>query len=208
LCFFHTKLMLMNTRKYPDEKLIADLRNNDDYIINEAFYYLYKSYYPMAANFVKHNNGSEAEAEDVFQESLIAFYENIRNKKFRGEASIKTYLYATVRNTWFTHLKKNKNTINVENPETSLTANVNEPDVMYNKELTELIMEMMDRIGDSCKKVLKYYYYDKLTMAEIGEKMNFGSVKSAKTQKYKCLKKLIELVENKPGLKDLLMEMS
>ncbi len=198
----------MNRQKYSDEKLITDLGASDDNIINEAFYYLYKRYYPMAANFVKHNNGTEAEAEDVFQESLIAFYENIRNKKFRGEASIKTYLYATVRNTWYTYLKRNNNTINLENLETSVVASVSEPEPLYNKELTDLINEMMDRIGDSCKKVLKYYYYDQLTMKEIEEKMNFGSVKSAKTQKYKCLKKLIELVENKPGLKELLLQMS
>ena len=199
--------MLMNTQKYPDEKLISDLSADDEYVINEAFHFLYKRYYPMAANFVKQNNGNDAEAEDVFQESLIAFYENIRNKKFRGESSIKTYLYATVRNNWYTQLKKNKNTINLENPELSLAA-VNEPDGAYNSELTDLVMEMMDRIGDSCKRVLKYYYYDKLTMKEIGEKMNFTSVQSAKTQKYKCLKKLIELLDSKPGLKDLLKEMS
>jgi len=198
----------MDTRKYPDEKLIADLSTNDEYIINEAFYYLYKKYYTMAANFVKHNRGTEAEAEDVFQESLIAFYENIRNKKFRGEASIKTYLYATVRNTWYTYLKKNGNTLNIENPELSIASDVNEPDASYNSELSDLINEMMDRIGDSCKKVLRYYYYDKLSMKEIQEKMNFGSARSAKTQKYKCLKKLISLVEEKPGLKELLLELS
>ncbi len=200
--------MLMNKQKYPDEKLIADLCSNDELIINEAFYYLYKKYYQMAANFVKHNNGTEAEAEDVFQESLIAFYENIRSMKFRGESSIKTYLYATVRNTWYSYLRSNNNTFNIENPELSFVADVNEPDAAYNKELSDLINEMMDRIGDSCKKVLRYYYYDKLSMKEIQERMNFGTVKSAKTQKYKCLKKLIALVESKPGLKEFLLEMS
>ena len=197
----------MDTRKQLDEKLIADLGSNDEYIINEAFYYLYKRYYPMAANFVKHNSGTGAEAEDVFQESMIALYENIRNGKFRGEASIKTYLYATVRNTWYSYIKRNCNTLKTENPELSFVADVNEPGALYNNELSDLVNEMMDRIGDSCKKVLKLYYYDKLTMKEIQGKMNFGSEKSAKTQKYKCLKKLIKLINNKPGLKELLMEM-
>ena len=69
----------MDTRKYSDKKLLADLGSNDEHIINEAFYYLYQKYYRMASNYIRHNSGSEAEAEDVFQDSLIAFYENIRN---------------------------------------------------------------------------------------------------------------------------------
>lgn len=197
--------MLMNTRKYPDEKLIADLSSNDEYIINGAFYYLYETHYSMAENFIKHNNGSEAEAEDIFQESLVAFYENIRNKRFRGKSSIKTYLYATVRNTWYTYLKKNRNTVKLENPEEDII--VNEQDTKYDKELTEKVEELMDRIGETCKMVLRYYYYDKLSMREIRDRMDFVSEKSAKSQKYKCLKKLIELIDSKPGLKELLMEM-
>ena len=111
-----------------------------------------------------------------------------------------------MRNTWLSYLKKNRHTVNLENPEAVMA--VSEQDEPYSNDLSEKIEELMERIGEPCRKVLKYYYYDKLSMKQICEKMEFVSEKSAKTQKYKCLKILIELINSKPGLKELLLELS
>ena len=43
-----------------------------------ALDYLYKKFYPMMTQMVINNSGSREEAQDVFQESLIVFWQKVR----------------------------------------------------------------------------------------------------------------------------------
>jgi len=157
----------------------------------------------MALKFVKLNNGNNEDASDVFQESLIAFYENVKSSKFRGDSTIKTYLYSTIRNNWFTKLKKSKSEIDIENVKSPIDENNSKSET----ELINILSNLLDQIGVSCKKILKYYYYENLSMKDIMERMEFSSEQSAKTQKYKCMQKLIKLLEDKPIMKTLLLDL-
>ncbi len=49
-------------------------------------------------------------------------------------------------------------------------------------------------MGETCKKVLMYYYFEEMSMQDIAEKLGFANTDTAK-QKYKCKKKLDELVK-------------
>jgi len=57
-------------------------------------------------------------------------------------------------------------------------------------------------LGDVCKKVLTQYYFDGMNMQEIAKKLNFANTDTAKTKKYKCKKKLDELIENRYSTED------
>ena len=56
--------------------------------------------------------------------------------------------------------------------------------------------ECIGKLGDTCKKVLMYYYYDGMSMQEIADKLGFANTNTAKTKKYKCKKKLDSLVKS------------
>lgn len=191
---------------YDDEQIISKLRENDEQIKNKVLRYLYKKYYPMALSIVYQNNGTEEEAIDVFQESIISFYESIRNNIFRGDSTINTYLYSTIRNQWMTRLKKNKRIINLEGDSAEFH-NIIEEKQMNRIELKARIEKILDQIGESCKRILINYYFENCSMKDIMQIMGFGSEKSAKTQKYKCMQKLIELVNANPKYRNLLREL-
>ena len=52
---------------YSDEAIIEGLRLRSDFIIR----YIYQTDYPMIRYLVMSNSGSDEDAEDIFQDSLI-----------------------------------------------------------------------------------------------------------------------------------------
>ncbi|OQX73580.1 MAG: hypothetical protein B6D64_13710 [Bacteroidetes bacterium 4484_276] len=189
-----------------DKKIIDALNSVDEEETNWAFRYLYKSHYPMALKFVMRNNGDEDEAADVFQDVLIGFYQNIKKGKFKGGSSIKTYLYSMVRNQWLVRLKKIMKTVSMDvEDQTSLQAGQANPGSQ--EALRKMVGRILDEIGPKCSELLKRYYFDNLPMSEIAVVAGYENENSAKTQKYKCMKKLIKLVEGRPGFKEAVYEL-
>jgi RNA polymerase sigma factor (sigma-70 family) len=190
--------------KYLEKQIILDLEAADKELNNKAFKFLYKHVYPLVYSFIRQRGGTKREADDTFQEAMIILFENVKSKKFRAESKVNTYLYSMVRNIWFSKLKKAKREISVE--DMSMTADIDVKKKPDSKEKIKLIMQVLDTIGESCKSILKQYYFEHCTMNEIKEKMGFTSEQSAKTQKYKCMQKLIEQVNTNPKLKNALKE--
>jgi DNA-directed RNA polymerase specialized sigma24 family protein len=72
------------------------------------------------------------------------------------------------------------------------------------KEREKIIALCIDQLGDTCKKVLTYYYFEEMSMQDIAEKLGFANTDTAKTKKYKCKKKLDELVKAQYSEQDFL----
>jgi DNA-directed RNA polymerase specialized sigma subunit len=71
-----------------------------------------------------------------------------------------------------------------------------------------LLKEIIKKTGEQCKELLRLYYYENKSMKEITVLMNFSNENSTKTQKYKCMKKLIQYLDTHPDLKKSLLEIS
>ena len=61
-------------------------------------------------------------------------------------------------------------------------------------------MKVLETLGDHCKKILVLYYYENQSMKEILAALHYENEQVVRNKKYKCLKKLEELIKNKPGL--------
>jgi RNA polymerase sigma-70 factor (ECF subfamily) len=85
-----------------DEDLVIAAREGDE----EAFKELVMRFEPIVARTVIGMLGDCAEAEDVGQETFIRFYKAL--SRFRGEASVKTYLTRIAMNLSLNELKRRK----------------------------------------------------------------------------------------------------
>ncbi len=193
---------------YSDKKIVSDLRNGDKLQVNNTLQYLYKSYYKMAVSIIKSNSGNEYEAADIFQDALISFYESVQKEKFRGDSTIKTYLYSTVRNLWLTRLKKESRNVDVKSDYNEIKLSVAGKNGFEEEQPEILLKEIIKKTGEQCKELLRLYYYENKSMKEITVLMNFSNENSTKTQKYKCMKKLIQYLDTHPDLKKSLLEIS
>ena len=186
---------------FSDEKIIDNIRSDDEQQRDMALKYLYESHYHMALNIVKRKGGTEYEAEDVYQESIIALYECIRNDKFRGESKISTWLHSTIFNQWSLTTRKSKKQQTNSLEDYSIEISSEDDNEQDNDELINIIWKILDKLGTSCKQVLLDYYYHRLSMKEIKEKMGFKTDQVAKNKRYRCKDKLDSFIKDKPGLK-------
>jgi len=90
--------------EYSDVELIELIRSDE--ALNNPVKHLYEKYFYVLSSYIEQNQGSREDAEDIFQEVVLTFIELVRKNKFRGESSVKTFLFAVNRNIWFNELKK------------------------------------------------------------------------------------------------------
>src|SRR5690349_20099021 len=83
-----------------DEEILLALREGDDKAAN----LLYRTYFPMVLHFIASNSGTEQEAKDIYQESIIVMYENLQIPGFQLTCRIKTYIYSVSRRLWLKKL--------------------------------------------------------------------------------------------------------
>jgi RNA polymerase sigma factor (sigma-70 family) len=192
--------MEQRTENINDHILIEQLTGTKQ--ANNAINYLYKDYYGLLAQFIVNNNGSEADAQDIFQEVVISFVHLVRQGKFRGESSIKTFLFALNRNLWFNELKRRSRSMNralryeVENEKKEKTIT----DIIEYREAGRLLQTVMNEMGEGCRKVLLLYYYQEQSMKEIVQETGYENEQVVRNKKYKCLKKLEEKLASDPTL--------
>ncbi len=150
---------------------------------------LYQKYYRMMTKMVISNSGTEEEAKDIYQEALVVFWQKAVSGKLVLTSKISTYIYSVCQNLWRKELERKKRLSHEEK---------DAPEYMEHDkaERAKLINQCIHQLGDTCKKVLMYYYFDEMSMQEIADKLGFANTNTAKTKKYKCKQKLDELVKS------------
>lgn len=192
---------------YSDGELLQALRQ--DTSLEAPIRHLYEAHFDNLANFIRVNKGSQQDAEDIFQEMIVIFIDLVQREKFRGESSIKTFLYAIVRNLWLNELKKRNRSLlrDTQYYEGSPKADMAIYESMESNEVRKQVFGLMDQLGDICKQILVYFYYDNLPMKEIVERLNYGSEQVVRNRKYKCMKELNQLLDGNERMKNSFKEL-
>lgn len=181
-----------------DAEIIESLVQNRD--VDASLRFLYRSHFEFLGKYVVNNSGDWDDAQDIFQEVMVAFINLVRAGKFRGEASIKTFLYSLNKNIWLNELKK-RGRAQVREMKYEKSSEKEEQGIntaLESREANEELMKVMETLGDTCKKILLLYYYENQSMKEILTSLNYENEQVVRNKKYKCLKKLEELItENK-----------
>ena len=155
---------------------------------------IYNSCYPVIKSLVFRNNGSEFEAKDIFQESLILLFEKLNQPDFRLSCSIKTFLYAVSKRLWLKKWNEQKTKVYDTQFETE-PADM-ESLIQKNEDQDKAIRKMMtsiEALGEPCAAILKDFYLKDLSMNDIAVKFGYTNSENAKNQKYKCLQRLKKL---------------
>jgi RNA polymerase sigma factor (sigma-70 family) len=181
---------------FSDEELIDTLK--DEQVSNSVISFLYRSYYAVLSNYVRQNQGSEQDAQDIFQEVIVTFIEIVKKGKFRGESSIKTFLFTLNKYAWLNELKKRNRTV-LREERYGHEMEVDEKDVSHflvERDARKLVQSLMEKLGDACRKILTAYYYDNLPMKEILPLVNYENEQVLRNKKYKCLKSLEQMLNS------------
>ena len=193
-------------KNYDDETLLRAVK--EDVNIDDAIRHMYRNYFEGLSIYVQKNKGSRQDAEDIFQESIVAFIQLVQQNKFRGDASIKTFLFSINKNIWLNELKRRGRAGTREAKFETGKDTVDNGIIHYisGREARTQILAVMDKLGDACKKILLAFYYDNLSMNEILQTMDYENDQVLRNKKYKCLKQLEQLLTADPAMAATLKE--
>jgi RNA polymerase sigma factor (sigma-70 family) len=187
-------------KKLADAELLEAIREARG--LDSAIKFIYRDHFESLTWIVKSNNGSQQDAEDIFQEVLVNFIELVQRDKFRGESTVKTFLFSMTRHTWLNELKKRGRSDARELKYEKMKDN-EEMDVSHliaEREAKKQVMDIVSQLGDTCKKILVMFYYENLSMKEILANLEYENEQVVRNKKYKCLKQLEQMITSDPSL--------
>ena len=187
--------MSKSNLQFTDSQFITGLKANNNEVLNA----LYKKYYNLVLKLVVNNNGNSEQAQDLYQETIIAVFENVQKTQFELNCQLQTYIYSIAKRLWLKQLKKNGSTFLFKEDEESDLVDVTD-DIQHNHEKENNILKMnnsLELLGEPCKTLIQDFYIHKKSMDEIAEKFGYTNADNAKTQKYKCLQRLKKYFFNK-----------
>lgn len=195
-----TPFSYTNPMDYSDNQLILAIKGSDPRKRDWALYQFYKdaSIRSFASQYVKSKGGREEDAEDVFQEAIYVFDRNIREGKFEGNSSLKTYLLSIVKWGWVTYLRKQDKLTELK-PGQMNGISESVENQYFKKEKTALLEKAIQALDERCQQLLRYYKLD-YSMKEIQSLLGFSSPAMAKKQAYRCRERLRKVFLQNPAL--------
>ena len=191
-------------RNFPDSELVDNLRGGKR--MDETIKTIYRNHFNSLSWYVMNNSGSRQDAEDVFQEVVVTFIDLVQKDKFRGESTVKTFLYSLNRHVWLNELKRRGRALAREEKYEKEQERTS-PDSSHfiaDREGKAEVMRLMGELGETCRKILLLYYYENLSMKEILDATEYENEQVVRNKKYKCLKQLEQMITGNPVLKQTL----
>lgn len=185
------------------DKIILEAirQGNDDQVLKE----LYDQLYPHIEAFIIKNSGTTAEAADIFQDAVLAFYKQVKKAKFDENYTVSGFIFSVARNMWYNRVKKRNRHVEFNEESHDIPEETNTMDDLINREREANINYLLSFLEERCRTILIYAIYHKFSMTTIKQKMGFRSEDVAKTKHYKCKQKLIKVLKQNPSLKNLII---
>jgi RNA polymerase sigma factor (sigma-70 family) len=180
-------------KKFSDEDIIRGLKRRD----NEVIQFIYRENFKMVSNLIINNNGSDDDAEDIFQESLIILFRRLRDEPdFALDSTFSTYLYSVCRLIWLKKLRESKKLEVTElSQEMEEFIEFEEPLPVQDKDLRMAVYQRnLLLIPDDCQKILVLTGQD-ISAKEIAEKLGFRSDTYVRKRRHFCKEYLVNRIK-------------
>lgn len=168
---------------------ITDIRDKATY--KRVFNQFYRELVVYAHNFLYDLQASEDLVQDIF----VQLWENAHELKIH--TSIKSYLYASVRNKCYNRLRdvKIQDNLNIIDLNASLTTDyeMEDREPQEKQKVYQQVMAVVDDFPDSMKRIFQLKFLENYKYAEIAEEMEI-SINSVKTQLKRAKAKINEAI--------------
>ena len=147
---------------------------------------------------------SDDDLDDIFQESSMALFLNVRDGKLSTlTSSLGTYFMKVCINQTLKFLGKNSKTMPLFDDRRITNSNfvrddkiaelygacINAEEEEKKTRMELLVNNIIASMTETCKNILHGYYWDDFSTSTIADMFNFSDANSVKAQKYKCVKK-------------------
>ena len=165
---------------------------------NTSLRYIFMEWRNDATHFLYRYGGNTQDMEDAVQEAVIILDNHVRNGKFKGHASLKSYFIGICKGVLYSK-RRSQNRVDLSDQATDFDdVETQQPEVlMLKSEQKQLMAELLQMLEETCNKVLQLYRMS-YSMQEIADQLQLGNTNNARQRVFKCRKKLTGLVSQHP----------
>lgn len=134
----------------------------------------------------------QEQLQDAYADALVKLLRHLKNGTFRSDSKISSYFYSIFYNTSVDVSRKNTSYKNMPTQEL-FEHDAKETDLRHLidiKDEANQVLNLIGSMGEACKNILTDWGYFGYKMDEIAIRNNLSNAESARSMKYKCLKKL------------------
>ena len=183
---------------FTDQEIITKIqKGGKDF--EDASMHLFHEFQGLIVTIIQKVHLSKADAQDAYADALVKLIRHIKDERFRGESKISSYFYRIFYNTSVDVFRKNTSNKNITTEELH-EYNAKERDLMNmiaDKDQAKHVIQVIDEMSTICKAILIDWAYYGYSMNDIAKRSNLSNPESARSMKYKCLKKLRLLLSDK-----------
>lgn len=144
-----------------------------------------------------------ADVEDLYLQSVVDVWEQVSRGKLTPEnmkVSWGTYLIA-VGKLKAKHIicRQSGDITNVQISDVENELADNSVSDLYDSEVRENVRDLLDKLDEKCRKLLKMFYMYDYHMEQISKQLGLPNADAAKAQKYRCVGKFKEIYEKVNG---------
>ncbi|QHI35666.1 hypothetical protein IMCC3317_10120 [Kordia antarctica] len=166
------------------------LRNDDKKALGEV----YLSYKVAFVNYAIRYNIDNDTILDIYQEAIIAMHQNFVIKQtVLQNSTVKTYLFGIGKHKIYDYLKANKKMFAITDASSNEITEINIEDTAPT-ERQQLLALNFEKLGESCKEILKLFYYRGFSIKDIVFHTHYKDENTVKSHKSRCLKKLTTFI--------------
>ncbi|MCB0836676.1 MAG: sigma-70 family RNA polymerase sigma factor [Bacteroidetes bacterium] len=161
--------------------------------------YLYnKAYIRMIHKIKRKLFLDDEDIKDAYTDAVVKLVEQIKKGKFRGDSKLSSYFYRIFYNKSVDVARKNSSNqiehLPIEEVVPTADPAKNILDLLEVSDDRRKVQMYLDKLSEKCKIILLYFAKG-YNMEEIAEMAELKNAESATSQKYKCFKKLEQLIK-------------
>lgn len=180
---------------HTDQRYITGLLQNDTALVRE----IYNRFAGKVKNYILQNSGSEDDAADIFQESLIDIYQQAQHKGLQLTCPFEAFVLLVCKRKWLNELKKRgrqgvtKDADDVYNLGEDVFALAEQLQLQEDK--ASLFMAMFQQLGERCREIINKCLGNK-PQEEVAVELGV-SYAYLRKKKSECTAELIKLIKTK-----------
>jgi RNA polymerase sigma factor (sigma-70 family) len=187
--------------KYSSFEVLEGVKNHDRIILQ----YLYDTYFSQVRKYIENRKGCESDAWDVFQDVMGVIYDYAQKPDFVLSIPFPQFFFTITRYTWFGLLRKWKVGVDLvfdELQELPDDEAEKLQEMFRNQALSRIVDKHLSQLDERCLLLIKFSNLG-IETASIAKKLNYHSTQAVYNQRRKCIRKLIERIEDDPDYKNL-----
>ena len=206
------KHTLSTEEQEKNQRIINGFKHNDSAVILES----YEAVYPMVANLVTGNSGSEEDAKETMSECFEVFYKLCIKADFSLRAKFSSFVYSICYRIWMKKLRqRQKDPLHQvaitnaqedgEHPvtlENKLQAKSVEEEVTAN-EMSKIVRLLLAKLTEDCKTIFQLKHQEDKSHEEIAEQLNI-TVAISRSRIYRCSIKFAKAIKQNPFYHELM----